>query len=349
MFPVLIDFALKARLFSPTDNTVRMPRKHTAKIAAGSLILLLCTAQAFPFSTFDSNFGTIIQYIFGKPFGFIHREITLKALEPLEIAEKYRERIAYWNWRPDWDETHKWPPKFLPNKCYKPEHHFDRNEASQDAGKQAEAFMRGAKYVKEQRAVVVAGLKKEQGKDLGDALQATGRAFHAMQDFFSHSNVIDLSPREFAAVKKALAEASVPPAELMITGYDIELGGSAESEPFSHDLNSKDEPEFNDTARSPLNTGSAFYDAGNPGRTKFEAAREAATDHSRQWLENIRDEVGPETWARLADGTIEVKITDEGCAAGGESSAAADTSNRMYALYYTRGSHNGPNFSILDR
>ena len=285
-------------------------------------MLLLC-GQMFAFSTFDSNFGTIIQYIFGKPFGFIHREITLKALEPLRIGEKHREKIAYWNWRPDWDETKKWPPKFLPNNCYKPEHHFDRNEASKEADKQAEAFLRGAKYVKEQRAIVVAGLKKEQGKDLGDALQATGRAFHALQDFFSHSNVIDLSPREFAAVKKALAEASAPPAELMITGYDIELGGSTESEPFAHDLNSKDEPEFNATAGSPLNTGSVFYDANNPGKTKFEAARQAATEHSRQWLENIRDEVGPGIWARLSDETIDVKITDEGCAAGGEPSAGA--------------------------
>lgn len=306
-----------------------MPHRSIRKIAAGLLMIVLGAGQLFGFSTFDKRWGAIVGYAFGKEFGFIHREITLKAMEPLQIKEKFQQKIAYWNWRPDWDETKKMPPDFLPNQCYKPEHHFDRNEIAVSFDKHAEAFTRAAKYVGEQRAIVVAGLKKEQGKDVGDALQATGRAFHALQDFFSHSNLIDLPEADFGVIKKALAGASSPPGDLKITGYDIRAGGAKIGEPFAHDVFSKDEQEKNDEAQKPIEPASAFYDKNNPGKTKFEGARDAAADYSRQWLEGVRNEVGPAAWARLNDDGIEPAISDEGCA-NKTPAASLDTSNWLY-------------------
>jgi hypothetical protein len=274
---------------------------YVKKLSACLLALLLGVTPLMAFDTFDASWSGIAGYLFGKPFGFIHREITLRAIGPLGIKEGFQKQIAYWNWRPDWDETRKLPPSFLPNEYYDPAHHFDRNEIAAGPEKHAEAFIRGAKYAAQQRAIVVDGLKRQNGKDIGDSLQAIGRAFHALQDFFSHSNVVDLPEPEFRAVKKALSDASPPPAALKITDYDIERGGVAEGDDFSHDIYSKDDPKKNDEAQKTLEKTSVFYDAANPDKTKFEAARDAAADYSREWLESIRDEAGAESWSRLTE------------------------------------------------
>lgn len=288
--------------------------KTSKRIVAGALGLIISAGPVMAFSTFDASIGTVFKYVFGKQFGFIHREITLAAMDGMQIRENFREKIAYWNWRPDWDETKKMPPDFLPNKCYLPEHHFDRNEIAINDEKHAEAFMRGARYAKEQRTIAVDGLKKRNGRDIGDSLQAIGRAFHALQDFHSHSNFIDLSKTDREAVLKALVNASRPPTALKITGYDIkEGGGGAKGEVFAHDVFSKDEQKKNDEAQKTTENTSAFYDTSAPGKTKFETARDAAVVYSRDWLEGIRREAGDAAWARMMNSTEPLKIKDDGC------------------------------------
>lgn len=289
-------------------------QKTSQALTAGALTLILSAGSVFAFSTFDASLGTVVKYIFGKPFGFIHREITMKSMQDLRIKKDFQEKIAYWNWRPDWDETEKIPPEFLPNKCYKPEHHFDRNEVTTSFDKHAEAFLRGTRYAREQRTIAVDGLKKQNNKDLGDSLQAIGRAFHALQDLHSHSNLIDLSKNDYEALIRSLEKVSGPPSALKITGYDLTHGGGgAADETFAHDVFSKDEQKKNDEAQKTVEKTSSFYNVAVPNKTKFETARDAATDYSRKWLESIRTEVGEAVWARMMNEKAKLKITDDAC------------------------------------
>ena len=242
-------------------------------------------------NNFDAiNWFDLIRKTFGgRVSGDIHGRITKTALKELKIKNEAIEKVIEANWRMDWDEYQKVLPP-VPNDKYDPAHHFDRTYGVSHAA----AFKRGARYVRQQRYIVLAGLRGEDGRTVNDALQAMGRGLHALQDFFSHSNVIDLSPEDWSAVMKALESAADPPPGLKITGYD--RGSKLIGDEYEHDAFSKENANKNAESRSPMKAGAQAFD---PNKTKFQRAREAAVQCSRDWLIDIRKEAGNIVWARI--------------------------------------------------
>jgi len=278
---------------------------------AGLIILAIGAGPAFAFSSMTA-WEIAVYLSTGKPGGYIHRQITEEALTPLQMKKEVVDKIGDWIWRTDWDESRKsLPPR--PNEDYRPAHHFDRNEPANCAGcetKHAEAFLRGAQYAAEEKALAVAGLKKEQGKTAGDAIEAVGHGLHALQDLFSHSNIVDLSATDLEAVKEALKNTSAPPKALKLTGYDLKRGRDLQDAPnneclesydFGHEVCSKDEPKKNKEAQKKIEPTAAAYDKNRPDRTKFDGARALAVEFSRAWVEQIRDEAGAKAWQQFFD------------------------------------------------
>lgn len=288
-----------------------MKFKSTKIFFALLLIVLLGTGPSFAFSSMTVT-EVVTYLVTGKPGGYIHRRITEEALTPLQMKKDVVDKIGDWIWRTDWDESKKsLPPR--PNENYQPAHHFDRNEIATCEGcetKHVDAFLRGAQYAAEQKTLAVAALKKEQGKTLVDAIEAIGHGLHALQDFFSHSNIVDLSPADLEAAKKALKDASTPPKALKLTGYDLQKGKDLQDAPageceetydFGHEVCSKDEPKKNKESQKRILPEAGAYDAKRPERTKFDGARELAVAFTRAWVEEIRDEAGAKAWRQFFD------------------------------------------------
>jgi hypothetical protein len=277
-------------------------------LLCGFLILVINGGPAAAFSSINAR-ELLAYLITGKPGGFIHRQITEEALIPLQIKKDVIDKIGDRIFFVDWDEYEKsWPPRG--NSSYQPAHHFDRNELAACEGCEShhgEAFLRGAKYAADQRSLAIAALKEG---NKAAAIEAVGRGLHALEDAFSHSNIVDLSPSDLAAVKKALIEASVPPKILKIAGSGLKKGGDLQEVPggeclenydFGHDVCSKDEPTKNKESQKKILTSSAAYDTQRPERTKFDGAKELAVEFSRAWVAAIRDEAGDKAWALVYD------------------------------------------------
>jgi hypothetical protein len=288
-----------------------MISKPIKTLISGSLLLAMGAAPIFAFSSMTAK-EIAIYLATGKPGGYIHRQITEEALTPLQMKKDIIDKIGDWIWRTDWDESKKsLPPR--PNENYQPAHHFDRNELANCEGcetKHAEAFLRGAQYAAEEKAIAIAGLKKEQGKTLDDAIEAIGHGLHALQDVFSHSNIVDLPADDLEAVKEALKNAAAPPKTLKLSGYDLKKGKDLQDVPgsecletydFGHEACSKDEPKKNKESQKKIQTTAAAYDKKRPDRTKFDGAMELAVEFSRAWVEQIRDEAGTKAWQQFFD------------------------------------------------
>jgi hypothetical protein len=154
---------------------------------------------------------------------------------------------------------------------YDPSHHCDRVPPASDET----AFNATVAYVRlqgdEARNASLAG-------DAEGAVGALGRALHALEDCFSHSNAVDL-PEPALAVHAAAGEGPEP-AGLRLTAFQPGAD-DAERPPgddYAHGEFAKDAADKNAESRTVL--------ADN--RTKFEAARDLATDAAglflRGWL-----------------------------------------------------------------
>jgi hypothetical protein len=140
-----------------------------------------------------------------------------------------------------------------------PFHHCDRVPPASDGA----SFNATVAYVRQQGDE--ARNASLQG-DAGGAIEALGRALHALQDCFAHSNAVDLpDPR---AVVHAVVGQAPPPPGLRLTAKD-------QDDPYFHDDHAKDRPDGNAESRARM--------ADN--RTKFEAARDLATDATALFLE----------------------------------------------------------------
>lgn len=154
---------------------------------------------------------------------------------------------------------------------YRPWHHCAR----QPPGGDAEAFNATVAYVHEQRALA----ENLSLLDPAAAVRALGRALHAVQDCFSHSNVVDLDAAAQAALTRALVHSGAPPAGLLLCGVapgtpDIERPAG---DPFPHAEFNKD-----DTGSSPE------AEAAIPGGgTKYDAAHAAAEVATREFLRDF--------------------------------------------------------------
>lgn len=327
---------------------LRFLLSELAYLAASYLIILaFCWQPVAAFKSFRA-YDVMSVSNRNRGTGYIHGEITKKVLQFHSVRENYVATIIEYNWHSDWDEmkkTYPPPPILCPrpnNKCYSPAHHFDRNEIG--AGKHEEAFRRGANYVREQRGIIISGLRGVNGVTVSSALQATGRALHALQDLFAHSNVVDLSPTSYQILKTALKNAAAPPPELRITGFNVKTGGDLQlkltGDPcespndYGHDKCSKDDFDKNEEAKKKVAEGTAFFVA---NKTKFEAAKDAAVTYCQEWLQEIRTEVGEDNWRKITKSTDTYEITVQ----TGDRKYAGTDSKVSIKFFFDVGSQSG--------
>lgn len=174
---------------------------------------------------------------------------------------------------------------------YRPWHHCTR----QPPGGDADAFDATVAYVREQR-----GLAENLSLlDPAAAVRALGRALHALQDCFSHSNVVDLDGAAQAGLARSLLDGGPAPAGLRLCSVapgtmDIER---PPGDPYPHGDFNKD-----DAGSSPEADGAL-----GDGRTKHEAALALAEAATREFLLAFMGRLDTNETTRL----LEVRI-DEG-------------------------------------
>jgi hypothetical protein len=262
-------------------------------LATVALVLLQPPTAAQAFDSFDtkqmaliSGAGGVVGFRFGPiaalagaalgalaaAKGAIHGDITREALKGEGIKGAYIEAIARANWHQDYDQMRfaVGAPWLKPNSKYSPDHHFDRLKDKSHV----EAFRRGAQYVRDQRG---SAITKVGTHHMDLATEAIGRAMHALQDFFSHSNFVELSKEEQDATLDSLfrryTEVRDPPAALKITG--TQDGKDLPNDDYGHDAHCKDNHEKNDDARR-----------------DFQKAKDTAIHACRELIRGIKNDLG---------------------------------------------------------
>jgi hypothetical protein len=271
-----------------------MHRRLLAALAA----LLLFAPQASAFSSM--SWGEALQdtLVGDRPrsplhdHGYRHQQITVQALADFGFTPDGLRFLGWHSFLTDW-EQYAHTPQHPPNGRYRPGDHFDRNEDETSA----DGFVRGLKGLALQRRLAVRALRRG---EVEAGLAALGRGLHGVQDCYSHSNVIDLSPPDQRlVVALQLGQSAEAPAALLAK---VRLAGSSryprpdidptrDREPgFTHDDWAKDNAGYNREAKAPA--------AGAPGHTKYERAFDLAVTASRAYAAKVRDEAGVEAWAR---------------------------------------------------
>jgi hypothetical protein len=216
----------------------------------------------------------------------IHDGITREAARAAGFDNRDAGTLAASSGNPDLRETllfdfHGGAFRFLPPnpKTYRANHHFDRGPGTSHAA----AFAAGVAYVRERRARAI---DASRGIGRAAALKTIAQALHALEDFFSHSNFVDLPPDEQAACVEALRGGGrTAPTSLKITSYfPLARNPEKPEDPlrYTHGTRSKDAGRKNADA------------AGRPAgsdRTRFALARAAATAAATEFLLGVRDSI----------------------------------------------------------
>lgn len=241
-------------------------------IGAGGAAMLAAVWSA---SGFDS---------FGKTP--VHRDITITAAATNQNWNAAaRDLLAAGVAKVDWDESQLTRNGWVPNNAYRAGHHFDRTPGVTDAN----AFRDGRTYVEEEYlfAVIFAS-----ANNAADSRVHVAKGFHALEDFFSHSNFVDLAAADQATVLRAIWDDTVaPPAGLRLTGYNPNPTvadpdpGLPPGDTYAHKTFCKDNPRGN--AESQLLIG---------GQTKHALARAAATTAATDFLQRMRNELTAAEW-----------------------------------------------------
>lgn len=169
---------------------------------------------------------------------------------------------------------------------YRPEHHCDRVPPATDA----EAFNATVGYVQAQRAEALA---HAQAGDPDAALAALGNALHALQDCFSHSDLVDQPTEVQRAAEDALLHGGAPPAALRLTGFapGADDPESPPDDPYPHRDFAKDEAGKNDESRRVLEGTT----------TAFDAAMSLARQATVAFLQEFGRDLAPHERAALLD------------------------------------------------
>ena len=258
-------------------------KKQIDKKATASLFMIYHLAITIVFCSWVSSALAFDSYgIVGVTGGAIHGKITEDATKRMGIndCDKLQEAIRF----PDWEQTSVHRLKLRPNNLYIPSNHFDRM-----AGKShAQAFKEGAYFVRTEHEKCI---RFAQYDKFDASLASLGRVLHAVQDFVSHSNVIDLPESKQQETLKAIWDDSlVLPIELMLTGYDATDSnpGKPLGDQFSHDDFSKDNPNKNAEAKLIVQ-----------GKSKYKIAYGFAVDQSEQILTRTKEQLGRDDWLNL--------------------------------------------------
>ena len=161
-------------------------------------------------------------------------------------------------WDPDMDE----PARIDARAAYRAEHHCDRDVGTPDA----DAFAATTRYIQQQRAEAT---NRSAAGDPDGAIAALGRALHAVQDCYSHSNIVDLPADARAAADEAILNGGEAPEGLRLVSYDpgADDPEDPDGDDYTHKDHAKDDADKNDESKAPAQDGN---------QTKFEAAREMA-------------------------------------------------------------------------
>lgn len=159
---------------------------------------------------------------------------------------------------------------------YRPWHHCDREPGTPDA----EAFGATVAYVQEQRGQA---LNHSRAGEADRAMAALGRALHALQDCYSHTNIVDL-PHGQRAHEDALLHGGPAVEGLRLVSYEpgAEDPGRPAADEYDHDLYAKDSADQNDEAQARM----------PDGRTKFEHAVDLARMATVAFLQEYLRDLG---------------------------------------------------------
>ncbi|MFN8177406.1 MAG: hypothetical protein U0167_05730 [bacterium] len=225
----------------------------------------------------------------------IHEEITREAAKAVGWSSKAATDLAKANAAVDAEETHlldlrsgrpRWGSPNL--ETYRAEHHFDRGRGATHA----EAFRAGAGYLREERRLA---LNAAAEGTRAEAILRLGRALHALQDLFSHSDFVDLPPEDQRDCLLALWDSTeVVPGSLRLTAFfpnEPRPASPEDPEQYTHAAHSKDAARKNADA------------SGRPGgpRTpsRYEQAHATAVRESILFLKGIRSELPEAAWKRI--------------------------------------------------
>lgn len=231
-----------------------------------------------------SFYGSLFLFIFYLTPGAlcfssgIHDTITDQALAQTGFSETARKMIKEESKKVDSSET-----GFIvtANELYRPEHHFDHIPGVTHLA----SFQNGAAYLRQKKAEIIGALREGNVPVAKRALKDLGRAFHAIQDFYSHSNYVFLRRVEQKAIRMAFDEPNqdLPPG-LKLTGFDP-------------------------NTQNPV---TALYPAGDQyphGIFKYNKdfgwgkdgalAKQAAVEHTMKFLDQIKGAAGEENWSHF--------------------------------------------------
>lgn len=184
----------------------------------------------------------------------------------------------------------------LVNDNYASKHHFDRNPGMTDA----DAFQLGASWLRVLRQDITNAILRCTQIGVDAALQGIGRALHALQDFYAHSNYIELSDSDQDLVDAAFADPGAPlPAGLKLTGFDPDPSAwtyygdvydayNPPGDPYPHGLfsgNHKDKPDTHGDGGNPVTRGETT-------KTGYEWATEEAARHTSEFIDSIYNSEG---------------------------------------------------------
>ena len=243
-------------------------------LAAGMLLLL--------FAPLAGAFNSV------PPGSSVHDEITAAATEA-GFSDRATKALQQAVREPDYQESELDPEatdvdRVDATDAYRAEHHCDRSPGTSDA----DAFNATMAYIQEQRGV--AGSKSATDPD--GAIAALGRALHALQDCYSHSNIVDL-PQQQKAYRESFftGNGSVPGLRLVSYEPGADDPERPEGDDYSHGPYAKDSAEKNDEAKMEL----------ADGRTKFETARDLARETTVEFLQRFLLERTGDEVATLMD------------------------------------------------
>ena len=271
-------------------NRCAMPVTNHRLLCAVSLAgfcLFLTISKAHGFASFCFN---------------VHGDITTAALNKLNASPCTIAKVIAGNIGQDQTEGQGWlasqvgcnlasKVSYSINGQYVPAHHFDRVPVTSSIGAALAAnlndFLQSRSYLITQWNAVQTNIASGNNDA---ALAALGRGLHALQDFFAHSNYVDLAyglagnPGDSSQALAAVLDMTgtlQPPASLLFTSYGSTPGGDLEQPPdilnYTHGTYAKDWALKNPESQISLSAGV----------TKFTAAENAAIAASSQFINSI--------------------------------------------------------------
>ncbi len=218
-----------------------------------------------------------------------HDQITAEAAGPIGFQDQGLQALQQAVRRPDLDETtvKASGSRVLvldASPSYQPSHHCDRAPPNTPA----EAFAATAGFVQQQREearqFAVSGHPDR-------AVRALGYALHAIQDCYSHSDIVDHDAATRHAFNLALLSSGPPPAGIQICAFQpgAPIAEMPEGDPYPHGLYNKDSENSTDDAGTML----------PEGQTKYFAAKGMAINASATFLTSFMQGLTPDQRAAI--------------------------------------------------